>query len=130
MVQIDVIIWAKLDAGTAAFYEQVNRTRVPFSRVLANLALAASSYRVVIQSLFFRADDVPPSADEVGAYCERLAEIEAEGPLEEVHIYTIARRPTEPWCSPLRDAEVDDIVARLSQRVVAPVRGFYGPPEL
>jgi wyosine [tRNA(Phe)-imidazoG37] synthetase (radical SAM superfamily) len=126
----DGIIWGKLDAGTAPFYEQVNRTHVPFTRVLANLALAASSYRVVVQSLFFRAEDVPPPEEELRAYCERLVEIEAEGTLEEVHIYTIARQPAEPWCTPLRDSEVDDLVARVSEHVRAPVRGFYGPPEL
>ncbi|MGB0589143.1 MAG: radical SAM protein [Myxococcota bacterium] len=124
------IIWAKLDAGTAPFYEVVNRSHVPFRRVLANLALAVSSYRVVVQSLFFRAEDTPPSAEELQAYCERLVEIEAEGPIEEVHIYTIARRPAEPWCTPLRDAEVDALVAQVSHHVRAPVRGFYGPPEL
>ena len=124
------IIWGKLDAGTTAFYERVNRTQVPFRRVLANLAMAASSYRVVIQSLFFRFDDIPPSEEELEAYCKRLVEIEAEGPLEEIHIYTIARRPADPSCTPLRDAEVDDLVARVSKHAKAPVRGFYGPPEL
>ena len=122
-------IWAKLDAGTEAFYQQVNRTMVPFSRVLANLAATARSYRTVIQSLFFVADGAPPPEGEIEAYIERLEEITAEGALEEVHIYTIARPPAEAWCTPLSVAQVDAIVAQVQAAIEAPVRGFYGPPE-
>jgi wyosine [tRNA(Phe)-imidazoG37] synthetase (radical SAM superfamily) len=123
------VIWAKLDAGTVELYEQVNRTMVPFSRVLTNLATAARSYRVVIQSLFFAAHGDPPGADAVDAYVDRLVEIESEGTIEEVHVYTIARAPAEPWCTPLTDHQVDTIVDAVRARVRAPVRGFYGPAE-
>ena len=45
-------IWAKLDAGTAAYFHRVDRTRIPFERILANLADAARVRPIVIQSLF------------------------------------------------------------------------------
>ena len=109
------IIWAKLDAGSEEHYRRVNRSLVPFSRVLANLSMAVGHYRVVVQSLFFRADGVAPPEEEFEAYCERREEIEAEGPLAEVHIYTVARTPAEPWCTPLSDAEVDTIVERVAR---------------
>ncbi len=75
------VIWAKLDAGTPESYERVNRTMVPFGRVLANLAMAARTYRVIVQSLFFVADGDPPTEAEISAYVDRLVEIEAEGPI-------------------------------------------------
>jgi len=124
------IVWGKLDAGTPEFYERVNRTRVPMSRVLTNLAAAARTRRLVVQSLFFADHGAPPPADEIAAYVERLVHIEAEGPLEAVHVYTVARAPAEAWCTPLADAQVDGIVAEVRARVQAPVEGFYGPPAL
>ena len=124
------VVWAKLDAGTEDFYRQVNRTMVPFQRVLANIAMTLQRSKVVIQSLFFQTDGVPTPPDEIEAYLERLEQLEAEGPIEEIHIYTIARRPAEPWCTPLSDAQVDAIVSSVAARVQAPVRGFYGPPDI
>lgn len=124
------VIWAKLDAGSEAFYRDVNRTLVPFSRVLANLSMAAQHYRVVIQSLFFRAHGEGPPESEIDAYCTQLEAIESEGSVEEVHIYTVARTPAEAWCTPLSDDEVDAIVAKVTERSVAPVKAFYGPPSL
>ena len=47
-------IWAKLDAGTEAYYDLVDRTSVPFSRVLENLRWCASVRPTVIQSLFMK----------------------------------------------------------------------------
>ena len=125
------VIWAKLDAGTAEYYKQVSRSMVPFSRVLTNLATTARSYRMVVQSLFFEMHGVPPTDEEIARYIERLIELELEGTIDEVHIYTIARTPAEPWCTPLRDAQVDTIVSAVEAAAVkAPVRGFYGPPGL
>ncbi|MFO0910923.1 MAG: hypothetical protein U0794_21715 [Isosphaeraceae bacterium] len=34
-------IWAKLDAGTASYFEKVERTRIPFQRILDNLDAAS-----------------------------------------------------------------------------------------
>ena len=83
---------------------------------------------IVIQSLFFRQHDQPPPAAEIDAWLARLEAIEASGPLREVHVYTIARTPTEPWCTPLLDEEVDGIVERAKALLTCPVTGFYGPP--
>src|SRR5947209_1400646 len=47
-------IWAKLEAGTQAYYEQVDRSTIPLSRVLANITEAARVRPVVIQALFMR----------------------------------------------------------------------------
>ena len=120
------VIWAKLDAGTGAHYARVNRTQVPFHRVLRNLAECAAARPIVVQSLFFRMRGAGPEPAEIEAYIERLREIEAAGTVAEVHLYTIARRPAEPWCAALPPPELDAIAARVRVDVRAPVRTFYG----
>ena len=121
-------VWGKLDAGTEAFYRQVNRTSVPFDRVLRNLEACAAARPIVIQSLFFRQRGAAPPAAELDRWLERLAAIEVGGAIRELHVYTIARRPTEPWCAPLSDDEVDQIVHKAQEALTCPVKGFYGPP--
>lgn len=122
-------VWGKLDVGTEEAYRRVNRTQVPFQRVLENLALTAAERPIVIQTLMMRIDGEAPPVAEVDAYIGRLQEIEARGTIREVHLYTLARPPMEAWCTPLIDAEVDRLVDQIRAGVNAPVFGFYGPPE-
>ena len=120
-------IWAKLDAGTEAYYQQIERTPIPFQQILDNITQAAIARPLVIQSLFMRVDGVPPSKEEIYAFCDRLAEIlAAGGQLSLVQIYTVARRPAEICVSPLLDTEVDTIVARVRNRVGLPAVAYYG----
>lgn len=120
-------IWAKLDAGTEPYFRLVDRTTIPFERVLANLRDAALVRPLVIQTLFMKVNGAGPSGDEVSAYCDRLTEIlAAGGRLDRVQVYTIARRPAESYVAPLDPAEVDAIAAEVSRRVGVPVEHYYG----
>lgn len=93
-------IWAKLDAGTAEYYQLIDRTTIPFERVLENITAAAKVRPLVIQSLFMRVNNEPPSAEELSAYCDRLNEItSAGGKLKLVQIYTIAQSSGRKLCS-------------------------------
>ena len=53
-------IWAKLDAGTAPYYDLVERTRISFDTVVQNIQNAATKWPLVIQSLFMRIHDKAP----------------------------------------------------------------------
>ncbi len=120
-------IWAKLDAGSEAYYRQVARSAVPFKQILENLRDAARARPIVIQTLFMRINDQPPPADEIEAYCGRLQEIvSAGGKIKLVQIHTIARRPAEPWVKPLANAEVDSIAETVRRQTGLPVAAFYG----
>jgi len=120
-------IWAKLDAGTEAYYKLVDRTTIPFRQVLDNIAAAARVRPLVIQSLFMRVNDEPPSHEELLAFCDRLNEITAAGgTLRLVQIYTIARRPAESYVAPLTDAEVDAITTLVKERTGLAAQAFYG----
>jgi wyosine [tRNA(Phe)-imidazoG37] synthetase (radical SAM superfamily) len=120
-------IWAKLDAGTEPYYRLIDRTVIPFARILTNLRDAASVRPLVIQSLFMRYDGSAPPPEEIAAYCDRLNEILASGgSLDRIQIYTIARPPAESIVTPLDPAEVDAIAETVRQRVNVPVEAYYG----
>jgi wyosine [tRNA(Phe)-imidazoG37] synthetase (radical SAM superfamily) len=120
-------IWAKLDAGTSDYYQLINRAPFAFEQILRNIAEAARARPLVIQSLFMRVNDQPPSEAEQEAYCRRLQEVlDAGGQIKLVQVYTVARRPTEGYVTPLQDAEVDALVQRVRQHTQLNVSGFYG----
>ena len=120
-------IWAKLDAGTEAYFKQVARSEIPFQRILDNLAEAARPRPIVIQSMMMRIHGEPPSPAEQAAYCDRLAEIVAAGGrIKLVQIYTVARSPTEEWVAALSAVEVDAIAESVRRRTGLPVSAFYG----
>ncbi len=120
-------IWAKLDAGTEAYYQQVNRPNYPLQHVIDNIAAAARVRPVVIQSLFMRLYDVPPSDDELLAYVDRLREITSVGGrIDYVQVYTIARPPAESFVTSLSSDEVDAIVERVRQGTGLWAEPFYG----
>jgi wyosine [tRNA(Phe)-imidazoG37] synthetase (radical SAM superfamily) len=120
-------IWAKLDAGTEAYFRRVNRPDVSLDRILDNILSASRLRPLVIQSLWFRiSGEVPPGA-EIEAYCENLNRLLANGGmLKTVQLYTIARDPAEPSASPLANDELDQIAFAVQSRIPVPVETFYG----
>jgi wyosine [tRNA(Phe)-imidazoG37] synthetase (radical SAM superfamily) len=121
-------IWAKLEAGTEAYYRVVDRTTIPFQRVLDNITSAAKIRPVVIQAMFLEMHGQPPSGEELEAFCDRLDEIlAAGGRITLVQVYTVARVPAESWVTPLTDAEVDAIVDLVRRRTGLAAEAFYGP---
>lgn len=121
-------IWAKLDAGTEAYYRFIDRTTIPFQRVLENITAAARVRPLVIQSLFMRVHGEPPSEQEITAYVQRLKEIVAAGgAIQLVQVYTVARPPAESFVTPLSVAEVDAIAERVRREAGLPAEAYYGP---
>ncbi len=119
-------IWAKLDAGTEGYYRTVDRSDVPWRRILDNLRDAALERPIVIQTLFSRLHDEPPRPAEIEAYCDRLQEIlAAGGRIKVVQIHTIARQPAEAWVTPLANAEIDALADVVRRRTGLSVAAFY-----
>lgn len=120
-------IWAKLDAGTDAYYHLIERTPIPFRRILDNITTVAKARPIVIQSMFLRYDGEPPSDTEIEAYCDRLKEMTAAGgQIRLVQIYTVARVPAESIVAALPDAILDAIAATVRDRTGLPTAAFYG----
>jgi wyosine [tRNA(Phe)-imidazoG37] synthetase (radical SAM superfamily) len=120
-------IWAKLEAGTEEYFKLIERTPIPFARILGNITAAAKVRPIVIQALFMRVAGQPPTPEELNAFCDRLNEIVAAGGhLKLVQVYTVARRPAEDFVSPLSDTEVDSIVGLVNRRTGLAAAAFYG----
>ncbi|MBM3880846.1 MAG: radical SAM protein [Verrucomicrobia bacterium] len=118
-------IWGKLDAGTEAYYRQVNRTHVRFERILKNLLETARVRPIVIQSLFLKLHGQPLPPAELEAYCARLNDLtRAGGQIKEVHAYTIARPTPEPWATRLEAPELEARAAVIQQRTGLRVLAF------
>ena len=120
-------IWAKLEAGTEEYFQLVDRTKIPFQRILDNIADAARVRPLVIQSLFMKVHSEGPSQDEIDAFIERLSEIQnAGGQLKLVQVYTVARQPAESFVAPIENSEVDRIAELVTTRTGITTEAYYG----
>jgi len=107
-------IWAKLDGGTQAYVNRVNRARVPLDRILSNILMLGRERPVVIQSLFPAIHEEEPPLEEIEQYAHRLLELKNAGAqIALVQIYS-ATRPSPNSASghlPLR------VLSRIAQTV-------------
>jgi wyosine [tRNA(Phe)-imidazoG37] synthetase (radical SAM superfamily) len=121
-------IWAKLEAGTEAYYRRIERTSISLQRVLFNILAAGRVRPIVIQSLFMRLEDQGPPREEIDAYVQRLKELVAGGcRIKLVQVYTVARQTAVAECTPLAAAELDEISARVREETGLAVETYYGP---
>jgi wyosine [tRNA(Phe)-imidazoG37] synthetase (radical SAM superfamily) len=120
-------IWAKLDAGTEDYYKVVNRSRVPYDRILKNITDTARWCPLVIQSLFLRVFGAPPTDAEIRAYAARLLDIQAQGGrILGLQLYTVARPTPLEWATALSDEELDRIAALVRELTGLPQQLSYG----
>jgi len=122
-------IWAKLDAGTEAYYREINRSKVPFSRILENLAVTARRWPLTIQTLLLEWNHSAPSAGELDAYLACLRTIlESGGQIQAIQLYTVARPTPEAGARPLKAAVLDGLADQVRSKLPdVPVETFYGP---
>ena len=120
-------IWAKLDAGTEQYYQNVNRSQVTFDKVLDNILRTAQKRPIKIQSLFMSVMHQPPGADEMEAYINCFKNIIAQGgKIISVQIHTVAREPAETFVQPLTDQQVDEIAEKVQAQTGLKVERYYG----
>lgn len=107
-------VWAKLDAGTEAYYQLVDRTKIPLQRVVNNIAACAQKRATVIQTLLMKVHGEAPPTEEIAAYSARLQEIVARGgKIKLVQIYTVARATTEAYATALAAEELEGVAERV-----------------
>jgi wyosine [tRNA(Phe)-imidazoG37] synthetase (radical SAM superfamily) len=95
-------IWAKLDGGTQAYLNKVDRLNVPIEKILSNILLLARQRPVIIQSLFPSINGQEPPLEEIEQFALRLKELKASGaqiPL--VQIYSATRPIPHSGCGHL-----------------------------
>jgi len=107
-------VWAKLDGGTQAYVNKVNRSAIPLGKILSNILTLARQRPVVIQSLFPAINAEEPSLEEIEQYARRLLELKNAGAeISLVQIYSANRpSPNSQSCHlPLR------VLSRIAQTV-------------
>jgi wyosine [tRNA(Phe)-imidazoG37] synthetase (radical SAM superfamily) len=105
-------LWCKLDAGTEAYFQLVDGTRLPFRRILDNLLLVARERPIVIQAMLLAIDGRGPDDAEIEAWVDRMREIVAGGGrIDHVQVYTVARKPSDPRFGPLEAPRLERIAA-------------------
>jgi wyosine [tRNA(Phe)-imidazoG37] synthetase (radical SAM superfamily) len=118
-------LWCKLDAGSEAYFQWVDGTRLPLQRVLDNLLLVARERPIVIQSLFLALSGPGPDDVEVAAWADRLRALVAQGgTIDHVQVYTVARAPADARVSALPAERLEAIAAAARAAGVAAV--VYG----
>jgi len=127
LVQLDQSngeIWAKLDAGSEEYFRIVSRAHVPFQQVVDGILATARVRPIVLQSLFMRLNEQPPTAAERTAYVELVRWLLAQGAqFKLVQIYTVARRTAEDFVAPLSAVDLEALAARVRDLGVA-VRAY------
>lgn len=98
-------IWIKMDGGTHAYLNRINRSEIPLEKLLSNILLVGRQRPVVIQSLFPSLNGEEPPLEEIEQYAQRLLEVKNGGAnISLVQIYSAARPSAGSNCShlPLR----------------------------
>jgi wyosine [tRNA(Phe)-imidazoG37] synthetase (radical SAM superfamily) len=98
-------VWIKLDAGTQAYMDKVNRSEVSLDKILHNALELGRRRPIVIQSLFPAIDGQEPPPEEIAEYINRLNELKTGGAkIELVQIYSATRPIAHVECGhlPLR----------------------------
>ncbi len=109
-------IWAKLDAGTQAFFERINRAPDTLAHILRNILRVAKERPVVIQSLFARMRGQNPPAHEVLEYVARLQELQAAGAqISSVQIYSANQATPNSECTHLSLAALSGIARQVRE---------------
>jgi wyosine [tRNA(Phe)-imidazoG37] synthetase (radical SAM superfamily) len=112
-------IWAKLDAGSEAFMEKINRPRVSLNKVLTNILMMGRQRSIVIQSMFALLNGQEPPAGEIEQYVERLKELKAAGAkISLVQVYSPAR--------PVIGAECRHLPLKTLSRIAKLIRAGAG----
>lgn len=109
-------IWAKLDAGTEAYFQRISRPRgaITLDDVVENITHVAVGRPVVIQTLWMLVSGEAPSVDEIAAYVARIrAILDAGGTIKLIQMHTVARPPWETYAKTLPADQLRSIADRV-----------------
>jgi len=112
-------IWLKLDAGTSGWYQKMNRTAIPFEKLIVKIKDFAACAPVTIQTMLCAIDGGGPPDEEAQAWetlALELAVIAANGTggIRKVQIYGKARpAPEDPKAQALPVDYLEERAASL-----------------
>jgi wyosine [tRNA(Phe)-imidazoG37] synthetase (radical SAM superfamily) len=111
-------IWIKLDAGTQAYMDRVNRGGVSLQKVMQNILQVGRQRPVVIQSLFPVIEGAEPPEEEIDEYLRRLTELKEGGArISLVQIHSATRPASRPGIGHLSLKRLSNIQHRIKTAV-------------
>jgi histidinol dehydrogenase len=124
-------IWAKLDAGSQAWFEAMSGTKLQLESIVSGIEGFASATPIAIQTMACRLGERSPDGAELAAYSGILSRLGAAGArVSEVQLYTQARPCPGSLSSALTDAELSRIAQRVISASPFPLRVFGSGGEL
>src|SRR5690606_13713988 len=110
-------VWAKLDAGSQAYFEYISGRHVNLRRIVENITVAARELEVTIQTMIPTVDGKDCGDAEAAAIGEKVQEIKAAGgKLRLVQVYTTARRPSEATIGMIEDSRLDELAGVIQSK--------------
>ena len=119
-------IWYKLDCWDEESYHIINRSAVPFSRIVDNLTRLGTQFPVTLQSCFFSWENHGFSVNDYKPYVDLIKKLQGQGVhLELIQSYTLARIPAESSARPWSDKEMDELHEFLKSHLNIPIKTIY-----
>lgn len=107
-------IWIKLDAGTQAYMDKINRSEVSLEKVMQNALALGRRRPIVIQSLFALINGKEPLPEEIDQYIQRLNELKnGQALISLVQIYSATRPMAHAGCSHMSLKSLSNIRRRI-----------------
>lgn len=120
-------IWTKLEAGTEAWFQRVNRPDpgISLESIVTGIAVLAREQPVVIQSLFPALPEGGPSDSEQEAYVKQLQGLrDRQARISLVQIYSVSRPPAAPGASHLALRDLSRLARNVRSNTGLPVQVF------
>jgi wyosine [tRNA(Phe)-imidazoG37] synthetase (radical SAM superfamily) len=118
-------IWAKLDGGTQAYIDYINRAEVPLAKLLENIRDLGRLRPVIIQTMVPAINGENPFRSEITEYAARLRELkEAGAQISLVQIYSANRPATHSECGHLSLKALSEIAKAVRAATGLPTEVF------
>jgi len=118
-------IWAKLDAGDQEGFAAMSRSGFRIDALAEALAEFSRETPLVVQTMICGMRGIVPGDQEAITYASRINSMLQEGAsFEELHLYTLARAPTEPWIEALSNDNILRFMRMVSATLALPLPIF------
>jgi len=134
-ISLDLNIWLKLDAGTNFWYKKMNRSVLPFEKIIEKIKEFTARAPVTIQTMICAVDGEGPPKEEAEAWEKLLVELVQAGGakgntgIRKVQVYGKARpAPEDPKASALPVICLEERAASLRAALASAFTAANIPP--
>jgi len=125
---INTDIWLKLDAGTSEWYQKINRSLIPFNKLIEKIKTFASRAPFTIQTMLCAVNGETAPPEDVSGWEALVCELAANN-VRKVQLYGKARAaPEDPLTSELPEKYLEDRAQSLRARFTG--KGITTPVEI